>query len=65
MTLISQCYTIPVLLRLIEEDKILEFIKKPFKLRHDCHSQNVERHVKLVTEASAIVVEHGRRDGVI
>ena len=48
MTLISQWHTIPVLLRLIE-DKILEFIEKPLKLRHECHNQNFERHVKLVT----------------
>ena len=65
MTSISQWHTIPPVLRLIEEDKILEFIEKPLKLRHECHSQNVERHVKLVTEASASVVGHDRRDGVI
>ena len=56
MTPFSQWHTIPPVLRLIEEDKILEFIEKPLKFRHKCHSQNVERHVKLVTEASASVV---------
>ena len=65
MTPISQWHTIPTVLRLIEEDKILEFIEKTLKLRHECHSQNVERHVKLVTEASASAVGHDCRDGVI
>ena len=58
MTPILQWRTIPPVLRLIEEDKILEFIEKPLKLGHECHSKIVERHVKLVTEASV-------KDGVI
>ena len=65
MTPISQWHTIPPVLNLIEDDKLLEFIEKPLKLGHECHNQNVERHVKLVTEASASVVGHDRRDGVI
>ena len=43
----------------------LNLLKKPLKLGHGCHSQNVERHIKIVTEASAFVVGHDRRDGVI
>src|SRR5215469_5865068 len=35
ITPISQWHTIPPVLRLIEEDKILEFIEKPFKLGHE------------------------------
>ena len=65
MTPISQWHTIPPVLNLIEDDKLLEFIEKPLKLGHECHNQNVERHVKLVTEASASMVGHERRDGVI
>ena len=64
MTPISHWHIIPSVLRLIE-GKILEFIEKLLKLRHECHSQNIERHVKLVTEASASVVGQDRREGVI
>ena len=60
-----QWRTISPVLSLIEEDKIFEFIEKPLKLGHECHSKIVERHVKLVTEASAFMVGHDRKDGVI
>ena len=56
MTSISEWLTIPRVLRRIEENRILEFIEKPLNLGHECHSQNVEKHVKLVIEASASVV---------
>ena len=35
---------------------------KPLVLRHPCYNQTVERHVKLVTEASAQVTGFERRD---
>ena len=38
---------------------------KPLILHHPCHNQTVERHVKLVTEASAQVTGFERRDGLI
>ena len=38
---------------------------RPLKLDHPCHNQSVERHVKLVTEASAQVEGFARRDGMI
>ena len=41
--------------------EINEFQLQPLKLDHPCHNQ-VERHVKLVTEASASTAGHGRRD---
>ena len=34
-------------------------------LGHECHSQNYERHLKLVTEAFAYDVGHDNRDKVI
>ena len=37
----------------------------PLKLDHPCHNQAVERHVKVVTEASGQVVGYERRDGLI
>jgi hypothetical protein len=38
---------------------------QPLFLNHPCHNQSVERHVKLVTEASSQVVGFERRDGFI
>ena len=38
---------------------------RPLTLHHPCHNQSVERHVKLVTEASAQVEGFARRDGII
>ena len=35
------------------------------KLDHPCHNQAVERHVKVVTEASGQVVGYEKRDGLI
>ncbi|KAB7500854.1 hypothetical protein Anas_10986 [Armadillidium nasatum] len=65
MTPISQWETIPPILNAMSEAEIKNLIYNPLKLRHDCHSQNVERHIKLVTEASLAVVGHDRRDGLI
>lgn len=65
-------YTEPPLLRDIGEDELLSCVLTP----RDCqfleiisklpnHTQAVERCVKLVTEAAAVVTDTNRRDGVI
>lgn len=41
----------------IREEKLI--------MRHPCHNQAVERHIKLVTEASSAVAGFNRRDGLI
>ena len=47
-------------------DSKIEVIRKyPLKLNHPCHNQHVERHVKLVTEASSQVCGIDHRDGLI
>ena len=38
---------------------------QPLKLDHPCYNQAVERHVKLVTKASASAAGHERLDGMI
>ena len=44
----------------------IEIIRNvPLVLKHPCHNQAVERHVKLVTEASSAVAGFERRDGLI
>ena len=37
----------------------------PLKLKHPCHNQKMQRHVKLVTEAAGAVAGFDRRDGLI
>ena len=34
----------------------------PLRLDFECHSQNIVRHVKTVTEAAAVVCDHDQRD---
>ena len=46
-------------------EQVETFIQEPLDLNHPCHNQAVERHVKLVTEASAAVSNFSRRDGMI
>ena len=43
-------------------EEINEFQLQPLKLDHPCHNQAVERHVKLVTKASASTADHERHD---
>ena len=38
---------------------------RPLKLDHPYHNQSVQRHGKLVTEASAQVESFARKDGII
>ncbi|ESO05232.1 hypothetical protein HELRODRAFT_171587 [Helobdella robusta] len=60
--------TSPPMLRDINDDKIEAAIKVPRKWtlkKYPCHNQSVERHVKLVTEASSPVCGALRRDGYI
>ena len=49
----------------LTDAELEECREKPLILFHPCHNQTVERHVKLVTEASALVSGFQRRDGLI
>ena len=46
-------------------EEINEVRLQPLKLDSPCHNQAVQRHVKLVTEASASTAGHERHDGMI
>ena len=47
-------------------NKELEAIRQiPFRLKHPCHNQAVERHIQVVSESSAVVRLFERRDGLI
>ena len=45
--------------------EIEAFRENQLILEHPCHNQAVERHIKLVTEASAAVTGFEKRDGLI
>ena len=44
------------------DENLAKIRQSPLKLQHPCHNQAVERHVKVVTEASAAVSTFERRD---
>ena len=56
---------IPLLLKDYSKIEIEQFVNSPLEVNHPCHNQTVERHVKLVTEASSMVSTFERRDGLI
>ena len=65
MTPSSQWRTQPPVLKEHNNSFIRSLEKTPLKLDFECHSQNIERHVKTVTEAAAAVCGHDRRGGNI
>ena len=65
MTPSTQWQSIPPILQQLNYNEIQNLRLNPFSSKHECHSQNVERHIKSVTEASSAVAGHDRRDGLI
>ena len=55
----------PPILRKLRTHEIENFRNEKLVLRHPCHSQAVERSVKVVSEACAEVIGFQRRDGLI
>ena len=60
-----QDVTEPPVTKRMSVESIEQFRTKPLRLDHPCHNQSVERHVKLVSEASQTVVGFEKRDGLI
>lgn len=60
----------PPLLKEIDSDTLKSNMKSTsvpeiFKSKLPCHTQNVERHIKLVTEVSSNVIGEKKRDSII
>ena len=55
----------PPAVQYLDDATIEQCRSHPLILKHPCHNQRVERHVKLVTEASVSVAGHDNRDGMI
>ncbi len=61
----DQCKFEPPLTRKLCDEKLDDFLQHPYHINIPCHSQGVERCVKLVTEASGMVYGADARDGYI
>lgn len=64
--------SVPPLLRDLSDQDVIQIIEEPLKSNilkeiksYPCHTQAVERAVKLVTETSMLVTNAKKRDGVI
>ena len=55
----------PPLLQSLSLAEIQYLRSAPLKVSHPCHDQTVERHIKLVTEASSVTAGFASRDGLI
>ena len=55
----------PPLLKHLSTHDIEKIRSEPLKLGHLCHDQKVERHIKLVSEASVVVETFEKKDGLI
>jgi len=55
----------PPLIQKLSNDDIAKIQHSPLVCLHSCHNQAVERHVKVVSEASSVVCGLERRDGLI
>ena len=62
MTPLSQWKTPSPVLKHFNNDFIKSLEQIPLKLKFECHSQNIESHVKTATEAAGAVCGHDRRD---
>ena len=58
--------TEPPLTKMLSDDEIKSFDEIPFEVpKYPCHTQAVERAIRLVSEASTSVVGFEARDGFI
>ena len=55
----------PPAIRAMTDEMINDICMTPLSLKHPCHNQKFEWHVKLVSEASLSVARQDRSDGMI
>ena len=65
LPLVDQCILEPPLVKIISDEDLEKIVQKPFSVDMPCHSQGVERCVRMVTEASNAVYGMDARDGYI
>lgn len=57
--------TEPPIIMSYTDAEVRGFRDQKLVLKHPCHNQAVERHIKVVSESSSKVVGNWRRDGLI
>ena len=62
---VDQCKFEPPMTTKLSNEDLDSFLQHPYEINIPCHSQGVERCVKLVTEASSTVYGRDARDGYI
>ena len=65
MTDVETADSEPPVTRYLTVTEVKTLSEVPLVLKHACHNQAVERHIKLVTEAASSVCGFERKDGVI
>ena len=65
LTPMERSLTKPPLIKEISTEELNKFAKNPLPIRIPCHSQRVERCIKMVTEASQQVYGKDSKDGYI
>ena len=55
----------PPAVRHLDNSEIEQCRHYPLILKHPCHNQKMEHHIKLVTEASASFAGHDNRNSII
>ena len=61
----DQCTYEPPLTKTLSDEELQKIVQQPFSVDIPCHSQGVERCVRMVTEASNAVYGMDARDGYI
>ena len=62
---LTSATTEPPIIKGLSRDELEKIREVPLTLRHPYHNQCVERHIKVITDASSRVVGKERRDGII
>ena len=62
---LEQCTLEPPLTKVLSDEELKEIVQRPYCVDIPCHSQGVERCVRMVTEAASSVYGYDARDGYI
>ena len=62
---LTSATTEPPIIKDLSRDELEKIREVLLTLRHPYHNQCVERHIKVITDASSRVVGKERRDGII
>ena len=55
----------PPVIKPMTDTQVIDMVESQLILKHPCHNQAVERHIKIVSDSSSRVCGEHRRDGLI